>query len=62
MGKWKRYKRSRIYPGIGFCHANREKAPVLKTKSSWRTINGIYFSTNKYGTIFYEFRRYDATL
>lgn len=40
----------------GFMHAHRGGVPVLKTESSWRTINGVYFNT-RWGYGAFLFRR-----
>lgn len=41
---------------VGFMHAHKDGSPVLKTESSWRTINGIY--GNILGGYFtFQFRR-----
>lgn len=41
---------------IGFMHAHKGGVPVLKTESSWRTVNGVYLNT-KWGWVCVLFRR-----
>lgn len=52
-----RIRHARIYPRLGLLHARPGGGPVLKGESSWRTVNGAYFNTKKYGFIYFEFRR-----
>lgn len=53
-----RYKPSRIEPRIGFLHGDKGGAPVLIERSSWRTVSGFYFRTDRTGMICIEFRNY----
>lgn len=63
---WQRhwvFKRSRGLPRfvgdgrrVGFMHALKGGAPVLKTEASWRTINGVFINT-RWGYISFCFRR-----
>lgn len=41
---------------VGFMHAHKDGAPVLRSESSWRTINGVYVNT-KWGWLRVLFRR-----
>lgn len=41
---------------VGFMHAHKGGAPVLKTEASWRTVNGVYVNT-KWGWLRVLFRR-----
>jgi hypothetical protein len=41
---------------MGFMHAHKDGAPVLKTESSWHTINGVYLNT-RWGWVSVLFRR-----
>lgn len=41
---------------VGFMHAHKGGAPVLRTESSWRTINGVYLNT-RWGWLRVLFRR-----
>lgn len=41
---------------MGFMHAHKGGAPVLRTESSWCTINGFYVNT-KWGWLRVLFRR-----
>jgi hypothetical protein len=40
----------------GFSHAHKDTSPVLKERSSWRTINGVFFNVGNLSLLF-EFRR-----
>lgn len=55
-----RFKRGTTLVGdgrrAGFMHAHKGGAPVLKTESSWRTINGLFVNT-RWGYAYVLFRR-----
>jgi hypothetical protein len=49
-------KRVRLWRRVSALHAMPDGGPVLRSESSWRTINGVAFVFRK-STLLVEFRR-----
>jgi hypothetical protein len=57
--KVSKFKYSPVRRMFGFTHAMPDGRPVLKGHASWRTVNGVWLNTEKWGWIIVEFRRHD---